>query len=95
LRRPGQKGTDLVFPSTEKDFSTRAWFPEALRETGITDYVWHSNRHTFCSWLAMKGATDRQIMEAAGHKSLAMAARYSHLSPAHAQSVVDMLSAEG
>lgn len=81
LRRPGQKGTDTVFLSTTKDLDTGGWFHPALAEAVITGYVWHCNRHTFCSWLAMAGATDRQIMEAAGHKSLAMAARYSHLSP--------------
>jgi integrase len=91
LRRPGQKKTDLVFPSTRKDYVTDTWFHPCLAEAGITGYVWHCNRHTFCSWLAMAGATDRQIMEAAGHKSLAMAAKYSHLSPRHTQSVVDML----
>jgi site-specific recombinase XerD len=93
LRRTGQKGTDVVFPSTTKDYDTGDWFHPALTDAGVTGYVWHSNRHTFCSWLAMAGATERQIMEAAGHKSLAMAARYSHLSPKHTQSVVDLLSA--
>jgi integrase len=92
LRMPGQKGTDIVFPSATKDYDTGDWFHPALAEAGIAGYVWHSNRHTFCSWLAMAGATDRQIMEAAGHKSMAMAARYSHLSPKHTQSVVDLLT---
>jgi integrase len=93
VRRPGQKGADVVSPSRTKDYVTGAWFHPSLREAGITGYLWHCNRHTFCSWLAMAGATERQIMEAAGHNNTAMAARYSHLSPAHAQSVVEMLSA--
>jgi integrase len=49
-------------------------------------------RHTFCSWLAMAGATTREIMEAAGRKTMSQAARYSHLSPQHTQSVVDWIS---
>lgn len=91
LRRSSQKKSDKVFPSTTKDFDTGDWFHPCLEAAGITGYVWHCNRHTFCSWLAMAGATDRQIMEAAGHKSLTMAAKYSHLSPKHTQSVVDLL----
>ena len=55
---------------------------------GLSGYVWHSNRHTFCSWLAMAGASIKEIQEAAGHKSIIMPARYSHLSPAHRLSVV-------
>lgn len=92
LRRPGQKGTDVVFPTGAADYDQGDWFHPACTEAKIADYLWHCNRHTFCSWLAMAGATERQIMEAAGHKSLAMAARYSHLSPEHHQSVVDLLS---
>jgi hypothetical protein len=40
----------------------------------------------------MAGATTREIMEAAGHKTIAMAARYAHLSPRHTLSVVDRIS---
>jgi site-specific recombinase XerD len=63
-----------------------------LEEAGITGYVWHSNRHTFCSWLAMAGATIKEIQEAAGHKTITMSARYSHLSPEHKQSVVERIA---
>jgi site-specific recombinase XerD len=45
----------------------------------------------FCSWLAMAGASIKEIQEAAGHKSITMSARYSHLSPAHKESVVERL----
>ena len=58
----------------------------------IVGYVWHCNRHTFCSRLAMAGATTKEIQEAAGHKTIVTAARYSHLSPQHTQSVVDRIS---
>jgi integrase len=43
--------------------------------------VFHSLRHTFCSWLAINGEPLRVIQELAGHKSIAMTERYSHLSP--------------
>jgi len=43
----------------------------------------------------MAGASTRHIQEAAGHKTIAMAARYSHLSPAHNRSVVDLIAGTG
>jgi site-specific recombinase XerD len=63
-----------------------------MEEAGITGFVWHANRHTFCSWLAMAGASIKEIQEAAGHKTITMAARYSHLSPAHRLSVVERIA---
>ena len=44
-------------------------------------YTWHSNRHTFCSWLAMAGVSIKEIQVLAGHKTISMSARYAHLSP--------------
>lgn len=52
----------------------------------------HTLRHTFASWLALKGTPILTIKELLGHKSLAMTERYAHLSPDHkrtAASVVD------
>ncbi len=95
LRKPGQRLRDRIFPREgEKErFDNRSWFQPCLTEAKITGYVWHSNRHTFCSWLAMAGASIKEIQEAAGHKTISMAARYSHLSPAHKQSVVERITA--
>jgi integrase len=92
LKAPGQKSSDLVFDPTWTRNDTRGWFLPCLEEAGITGYVWHSNRHTFCSWLAMKGASIKDIQELAGHKTVAISARYAHLSPDHKLSVLDRLS---
>lgn len=94
LRYPGQRPSDPVFPreGVKGRFDTRSWFQPSLEDAGITGYVWHSNRHTFCSWLAMAGATIKEIQEAAGHKTITMSARYSHLSPAHRLSVVERIA---
>lgn len=52
---------------------------------GITDprqkVVFHTLRHTFASWLAIKGVPLYTIGELLGHKSIEMTQRYSHLCP--------------
>jgi hypothetical protein len=40
----------------------------------------------------MAGASIKEIQEAAGHKTITMSARYSHLSPEHKQSVVERIA---
>jgi integrase len=94
LKRPLQKESDPVFPreGSQGRFDTRSWFQPCLEDAGISEYVRHCNRHTFCSWLAMAGASIKEIQEAAGHKTITMSARYSHLSPAHRLSVVERIA---
>lgn len=94
LKRPLQKASDPVFPreGSQGRFDTRSWFLPCLDEAKIVSYVWHSNRHTFCSWLAMAGASIKEIQELAGHKTITMSARYSHLSPEHRLSVIDRIA---
>jgi integrase len=75
------KPEDVVFPRPGPSSDTRWWFQPALTEAKITGYVWHGNRHTFCSWLAMAGVSTKEIQVLAGHKTITMAARYAHLSP--------------
>jgi integrase len=93
IRPKGHKTSDPVFPREGSRFDTRSWFVPCLEDAGIEGYVWHSNRHTFCSWLAMAGATIKEIQELAGHKTITMSARYSHLSPEHRLSVIDRIAA--
>jgi integrase len=59
LRRPRQHASDPVFPreGNKSNFDTRSWFHPSMEHAGISGYVWHCNRHTFCSWLAMAGAS--------------------------------------
>ena len=93
IRSKGQKTSDSAFPREGSRFDTRSWFSPCLADASIEGYVWHSNRHTFCSWLAMAGATIKEIQELAGHKTITMSARYSHLSPEHRLSVIDRIAA--
>lgn len=92
IRPAKPKPFDLIFPHDQKVYDVRSWFPEALKEAHISDYTWHGNRHTFCSWLAMAGATIKEIQEAAGHKTITMSARYAHLTKQHTQSVVERIA---
>jgi integrase len=71
--------TDPIFP--EAGDYCRFWFEPSLAEAEISDYTWHNNRHTFCSWLAIAGVSLKEIQELAGHKTITMSARYAHLSP--------------
>jgi integrase len=77
-------------PATVPAFPRRAW-ATALREAGIKDFRFHDLRHTHGSYLAMTGATTRELMDALGHKTPAMAARYSHLANAHKREVAERL----
>ncbi|MDR3727075.1 MAG: site-specific integrase [Terracidiphilus sp.] len=95
VRQPGQKPTDRVFTrqGANDRFDIRSWFAPCLAGAKITGYVWYSNRHTLCSWLAMAGATIKEIQELAGHKAITRAARYAHLSPDHKLLVIDRIAA--
>ncbi len=95
LKREKPKASARVFPATQTKgaYGTREWFNPALDAAKIEGYTWHGNRHTFCSWLAMAGASIRDIQELAGHKTISMSARYAHLSPEHTLSVIDRIAA--
>jgi integrase len=69
----------------------RKWFESCLTDARISGFRWHDLRHTFCSRLAMAGVDIRTIAQLAGHKTLAMAMRYSHLSPEHNLAAVDLI----
>jgi integrase len=96
LRRPKRHASDPVFPREGKKrrLDTRSWFQPCLEEAGISGYVWHCNRHTFCSWLAMAGQASRRFRKRRGTRRSLMLARYSHLSPEHRLSVIDRIASQ-
>ncbi len=70
------------------------WMRRAQRRAGlkVTGGI-HILRHTFCSRLAMAGATPVAISTMAGHQSLSTTQRYLHLSPAAMDQAIALLDA--
>jgi hypothetical protein len=68
-------------------------FHTALERANLKDFTWHDLRHTFASWLIMKGASLRSVAELLGHRGLRMVMRYAHLSPAYLSAEVSLLDA--
>lgn len=79
---------DRCFPPTDKakksaHLNLREAWAKTLKEAGIEDFHWHDLRHTAASYLAMSGVSLVEIAKILGHRTLAMVARYSHLSDGH------------
>ena len=64
-------------------------FAAALKRAKVENFRWHDLRHSCASYLAQAGVPQRTIMEAMGHKSLAAAQRYMHLSTEHVKAALD------
>lgn len=74
----------------------QSWLELACRRAGLTSSRnLHKLRHTFCSHLAMRGATAKAIQELAGHADIKTTMRYMHLSPAHRESAIKLLEQRG
>jgi integrase len=61
--------------------------------TGPDGVVFHTLRHTACSWMVQAGIPDRQIMAVLGHGSSRMVSLYAHLAPKHLDGAAAALEA--
>ena len=109
-KRVRRLDTLQVFPSKKNpnnNFDFRKPFERAVKNTiltnekgeeelGLKNFNWHTLRHTFASYHAMKGTTETKLMELLGHSSTKMVARYSHLSRSSLNDAVsDMIEEYG
>lgn len=81
-RKDGHDPASVVFRRS----AGRAWgnfrrAEHAVAAAKLEDFHFHDLRHTFASWLVMRGRPLRELQELLGHPTLAMTVRYSHLSP--------------
>jgi len=87
---------DRLFPprpgSKSPFMDMRSPFAEALKTAEIKNFHWHDLRHTCASYLAMAGTSPLEIAKVLGHRTMAMVARYSHLSPGRVVELGDMLA---
>ena len=89
---------DRIFPPTGRakkadHLDLRAPWEKALKTAGITNFHCHDLRHTAASYLAMSGVSLVEIAKVLGHRTLAMVARYSHLSDGHIVATGEKLAA--
>jgi integrase len=78
-------------PNGRRYNDIRHAFDRACQGAGLTDFHFHDLRHTFASWLAMKGVPLATVSLFLGHSSPTMTLRYAHLSPKHLTSAVRVL----
>ena len=72
--------------------SIRNGFEAAVKRAGIEKHIrFHDLRHTFASWLVMKGIDLRTVAKLVGHRDIRITMRYAHLAPEHLQAAVDAL----
>lgn len=71
----------------------REWFEKAKREAKVKGLGWHQlSRHTAGSRLGASNASLKVIQEVLGHKTIAMSARYTHLSKGHVADAMKALN---
>lgn len=83
---PGQDGT--------KPIDIRNPWEKARDQAELVDFRFHDLRHSTASYLAMSGASQLEIAEVLGHRTLQMVKRYAHLSESHVKGLVEGLDKE-
>ena len=87
------KSSEYVFTNRGgKIKSVQKPFEKALRKTGITDYRWHDNRHTWASILVQNGVSLYELQEMGGWSNHEMVKRYAHLAPEKLKANAEVVS---
>jgi len=87
-----------IFPATSaakksECLDLRTPWLSAMKAAGVENFHWHDMRHTAASYLAMSGISSVALAKFLGHRTLAMVARYSHLSDEHVVATGEKLAA--
>lgn len=69
--------------------SIRTAFENAVTKAKLEDFRFHDCRHHFASWFMMRGGSLQALQKILGHATLAMTARYAHLSPDYLRSEME------
>jgi integrase len=89
---PSGEASDLMFPDWTPGQASEAFRRVCIR-LKIEDFRFHDLRHTAASWMRMRGADMHTVATLLGHKDLASAKRYQHLSPDFLADAVGKLDA--
>jgi integrase len=85
----------LIFPSPrtgEIMAEPKGAWKQVLKNAGIENFRWHDMRHTFASWLVMRGVDLNTVRELMGHADMKMTMRYAHLAPESKLNAVQVLN---
>jgi integrase len=91
---PGLKTEGLIF----RRKNGAAWgqirtaFAGALTKAKIEAFRFHDLRHTYASWLVMRGRSLKEVQELLGHQEFSMTLRYAHLSPDRLREAVEAVN---
>jgi len=93
LNEINRGGCEVFFNSRGRPYkSVRNAFEKAVKEAGINDFRFHDLRHTFASWLVMRGASLTVVGRILGHKTPQMTTRYAHLAEDYLADTVELLT---
>jgi integrase len=76
-----QPNKPLVFSSRTAfgKIDIKKGWREALKRAEISGLTFHGLRHSFCTMAASQGASNLELANAMGHRTLQMLMRYTHL----------------
>ncbi|MDR0283913.1 MAG: site-specific integrase [Propionibacteriaceae bacterium] len=83
---------DLSTGGSVHDSTWRRSWLKACERAGVTDFHFHDLRKTGLTYLALSGATVRELQVIAGHTTATMAMRYQEVARDHLTRVYDRLS---
>jgi len=96
---PKRRSDDVFKYHGKRVADVKNSFKTACKDAGIAygrevagGVTFHTLRHTFGSWLAIKGVPIRTLQELMGHKNISMTMRYAHLAEDTKREAVQLLA---